>query len=97
MKFYLRFDVEDASLARVLDGADGLEGGAIEVCGELRMLNKGALGEEGGERIGRDEMVLFSVYFTWPWLPGGVWCLVSLATDARKRLLRETLNAKVSG
>ena len=58
---YLRLDVEEASPSGFFDLTDGHEAGAVEVAGELGVLDEGALGDELLELVLGDEVVVFAM------------------------------------
>lgn len=56
----LHLDVQYAHTAPLRDSPDGLDAGAVVVAAEARVLYEGALGDEGFEGLGRDEVVVYA-------------------------------------
>ena len=68
----LGFDVEDASAAECLDGANGGVAGAIEIPGELGGLYEGTALAHGEEGVAGNEVVVGSIDLAWARAAGGM-------------------------
>jgi hypothetical protein len=61
---YLGLDVKNTAFALLLDLADGGEAGAVEVVGELGMLDERILGEQMLELVTGDKVVVLPFFFS---------------------------------
>lgn len=69
---HLSLDVKNAAAACAGDLAYGHKGRAVEVAGELRVLNERALIDESKKLLARDKVVVLAVHFAGAGQAGGV-------------------------